>query len=302
MATIAELNSPITLCRTRNPVISEVCFHTFQRSDISRTLYTDLESRLGRWDLRVPQEYECAVCKEKSKIEQIVTNDAWVRLNRLIDRYIKATKPEDQKVEDYESEIDAMSIAELYAWELSQDLKAVQEAWQKEHRSENWRDVMVVDFLKWKEDVLVKKLFNAWKEEHPKKVPDHLHMEDLVEHALRAQREEKIDVLRDIRPAYLKGYTAENRDEEKIKGEVSRAPSYAVEPWSNYETLKFIVSSIYNFAVALLCEVSLYLLYFWECGFLTKEQYTDLRATHVIHRIMPLYLQYMGLPTEKPTD
>ncbi|WP_420422100.1 hypothetical protein [Simkania sp.] len=302
MATIASLQDPITLERTRNPVISEKCFHTFQRSGIRGTLYTDLESRLGNWDLRVPHEYECALCKEKTPIEQIVTNDAWVRLNTLIDRYIKENKGEDQKAEDFESEIGGMEIAELHAWELGQNLLEIKAAWEKEHTESKWEDLQVIDFLKWKEDPTVQKLFDAWKEEYPTKIADHLHIDDLFNHAVMAQKKKKIDVFTDIRPSHLLGYTTEDRDEKKIQSSLSRAPSFAAEPWSSYESLKFIVSSIYNFAVALLFEVGLYLLYFWECGFLTKEQYTDLRAKHVIHRIMPLYLQYMGLPTEKPTD
>ncbi|MCB1067898.1 MAG: hypothetical protein KDK61_00835 [Simkania sp.] len=302
MATIANLQDPISLERTRNPVISEKCFHTFQRSGISGTLYTDLESRLGNWDLRVPHEYECALCKEKTPIEQIVTNDAWVRLNTLIDRYIRENKKKDQKAEDFESEIEGMEIAELYAWELEESLKEIRTVWKKEHTGGKWGDLKVVDFLKWKEDPLVKKLFDAWKEEHPTKFADHLHIDDLFLHGVEAKKKKKIDVLKDIRPSHLLGFTAEDRDEEKIKASPSRAPSFSSESWSTYESLKFIVSSIYNFTLALLFEVGLYLLYFWECGFLTKKQYTDLRAQHVIHRVMPLYLQYMGLPTEKPVD
>ena len=134
--------------------------------------------------------------------------------------------PADQTEEVFESVIESMPIAEVYAWELTENLQSIQKDWEKAHEGGKWSNLKVVDFLSWKDDPLIKKLFNEWKEQNPTEVANHLYIERLAQFAVKAQKERKIDVLRDIRPDYLLGYTNETRDEEKINDAPGNPPAF----------------------------------------------------------------------------
>jgi len=298
MATVSDFVDPIFRSRgIKDPVILEGCFHTFGKEGILGSVRSELEKRIGSWDFRVPQEFDCAICRKYYHVEQVACNDTWEKLDQLLERFIQAERNEEP-AESFEANIEKMPLSDLYGWRLEQAINQIKQEWQFQHCGSDIEDVKVVDFLKWKEVPLVKKLLEEWKEKYPSRNFEMLYLTDLFGERVESCRERDIDVFNDLRPAHLLG--CDTYDQEKIRNAPSRQPAFPVEDWSYFESLHFIASSIYHFAVALFCEVGLYLLYFWECGFLTTKQYTDLRANYVVNRIVPLYLKYMGLPPEKP--
>lgn len=293
MTTVGEFICPISLERMQGkPVILESCFHTFSRESLVGQVRSKLEERIGRLDLRVLELFECPMCKTPTRLEDLVINDEWQRVDAILKRWQEAYPEEDA---------DSQKFSDLYHWDLDQRFATLSAEWQHAHLGQKGSDLIVEDYLRWKMDPLVKNTVEEWKKAFPDKSSDLLPLEDLISWKLESCKSRPIEAFQDIRPLHLLGCTAETHEAEKVKKARSRRPLFPEETWSYTESLKFIASAVYHFSLALFAEVGLFLLYLWECAFLTTEQYHEYRTTHVIRRLTPIYFKYMGIPPEEAT-
>lgn len=299
MSTVSDLSDPLFFGRVKDPVIFEECCHTFGREGVLGSIYTDVRDRISRWDFLIPQGYDCPICKHTYRIDQVVVNDSWEKLDGLLEQFIQSERGE-QTAEAFQETLSDMPLIDLKRWELEKAYTELRTDWQLAHFGKRFEDLLVIDYLKWKDSPLVSEAFSAWKEVYPSARPDLLHLEELLKWKNGTLRASNIEVFNAVRPAHLIGVDTDSYDEEKIRKAETRKPVFPREEWSYFESLQFIVASIYHLAVATICEFGLAVLYLWECGFITTEKYNKLRTEYVVNRIVPRYLTYMGLPPEKP--
>lgn len=296
MATVGNFVCPIFQERiSGQPVTLETCYHTFSKDSIATLATTKMKDRIGKWDLRIPDKYACPLCKESGEfgLDDVVINDEWQRIETVLGRWREAFP----KVKE-----SGVKLTEILKWDTKIRFEKIKSDWQMRHPMEAFQDITVEDFLKDKDDLVVKELWGKYLEEHPSMTSEFLPLVDLFQWAIESLDEKDMELFRDVRPLHLLGYTEDNHDSEKIKAAPSRTLAFSEKERTYPESLHFIATSTYHFTMALFAEIGLYLLYFWECGLITKDQYNDLRSTYVINRLTPIYLKYMELPPEPPKD